>query len=45
MCEKFNKLMKKVQIIIYKISASDSLVRHKIVICLFKKFITKNEKQ
>jgi len=44
-CEKFNKLMKKIRIIIHEISASSSLVRHKIVICLLRKFITKSEEQ
>jgi len=37
--------MKKAQITIQEISASTSLVRHKIVIHLFEKFITKNKKQ
>jgi len=44
MCKKFNKFMKKTWIIIQEISASNSLVRHKIVIHLSEKFITKNEK-
>jgi len=37
--------MKKTRIIIYEISASNSLVKHKIVIYLFEKFIIKSEKQ
>jgi len=37
--------MKKIKIIIYEISASSSLVKHKIIIHLFEKFITKSEKQ
>jgi len=45
MCEKFNKLIRETQIMIHKISVLSSLVRHKIVIHLFEKFITKNEKQ
>jgi len=44
MCEKFNRFIKKIKIIIHEISASSSLVKHKIVIHLFEKFITKNEK-
>jgi len=36
--------MKKTRIIIYEISALDSLVKHKIIICLFERFIIKNEK-
>ncbi len=43
-CEKFNKLIKKTKIIIHEISASSSLVEHKIIIYLFEKFITKDEK-
>jgi len=43
MCKEFNKFMKKIKIIIHEISASSSLVKHKIVICLFEKFIIKNE--
>jgi len=43
-CEKFNKLMKKIQITIHEISTSSSLVKHKIIIHLFEKFIIKNEK-
>ncbi len=35
--------MKKIKIIIHEISALSSLVEHKIVICLFERFITKNE--
>jgi len=45
MCKKFNKLMKKTKITVYEISASNSLVKHKIVICLFERFIIKNEEQ
>jgi len=37
--------MKKTRITIQEISALSSLMRHKIVICLFEKFITKSEKQ
>jgi len=44
MNEEFNRLMKKTRIIIYEISASSLLVRHKIVIHLFEKFIIKSEK-
>jgi len=44
MCEEFNKFIKKIRIIIHEILASISLVKHKIVIQLFEKFITKNEK-
>jgi len=44
-CKKFNKLMKKTQITIYKISASNSLMKHKIIICLSERFITKSEEQ
>jgi len=44
-CKEFNRLMKKIKIIIYEILASNSLVRHKIVICLFEKFIIRDEKQ
>jgi len=44
MCEEFDKFIKKIKIIIHKISASDSLVKHKIVIHLFEKFIIKDEK-
>jgi len=45
MCEEFNRFMKKTKITVHEISASSSLVRHKIVIHLFEKFIIKNEKQ
>jgi len=45
MYEEFNKLMKEIKIIIHEIFISDSLVRHKIVIHLFEKFIIKNKKQ
>jgi len=45
MCEEFNKLMKKTKITVHKISALSSLVKHKIVIHLFEKFIIKNEEQ
>jgi len=45
MYEEFNELMKKTKITVYEMSASSSLVKHKIVICLFEKFIIKNEKQ
>jgi len=45
MCKEFNKLMKKIKITVHKISALSSLMRHKIIICLFEKFITKDEKQ
>jgi len=45
MCKEFDKLMKKIRITVYEISASNSLVEHKIIIHLFEKFITKNEKQ
>jgi len=42
-CEEFNRLMKKIRIIIYEISALSLLVRHKIIIYLFERFIIKNE--
>jgi len=45
MYKEFNKLIKKTKTTIYEISASNSLVRHKIIIYLFEKFITKNEEQ
>jgi len=45
MCEEFNKLIKKIRIIIHRISALSSLVEHKIVICLFEKFITRSKEQ
>ncbi len=45
MCEEFDKLIKKMRIIIHEISASNSLVRHKIIIHLFEEYITKNEEQ
>jgi len=44
-CEEFNRFMKKIKIIIHEISALSSLMKHKIVIHLFEKFITKSEKQ
>jgi len=37
--------MKKVEITVHKISALSSLMKHKIIIHLFERFITKNEKQ
>jgi len=40
-CKEFNKFMKKTKTTVQK----SSLVKHKIVICLFEKFITKSEKQ
>jgi len=43
MCKEFNKLMKKIKIIIHEVSALSSLIEHKIVIYLFEKFITRNE--
>jgi len=43
--KEFNKFMKKTKITVHRISASSSLVEHKIIIHLFEKFITKNEKQ
>jgi len=45
MYKEFNELMKKIRIIICEISASNSLVRHKIIIHLLREFITKNEEQ
>ncbi len=45
MYKKFNELMKKTKIMFHRISALSSLVRHKIIICLFEEFITKNKKQ
>jgi len=45
MCKEFNELIKKTKITVHEISTSSSLVKHKIVICLFEKFITKSEKQ
>jgi len=46
MCEKFNKFIKNIKIVIHNVSASNSqTVKHKIVICLFEKYITKDEKQ
>jgi len=44
-CEEFNKFMKKTRITIHKISASSSVMRYKIVIHLFEKFIIKDEEQ
>jgi len=44
-CKEFNELMKKTKIMICDTSALSLLVRHKIVICLLKKYITKSEKQ
>jgi len=44
-CKEFDKLMKKTRIIIHEISASSSLIEHKIIIYLLEKFITKSEKQ
>jgi len=44
-CKEFNRLIKKIRITVYKISALSSLVKHKIVICLFEKFIIKDEEQ
>ncbi len=44
MCKEFDKLMKKTKITVHEISTLSSLMRHKIVICLFEEFITKNEK-
>jgi len=37
--------MKKVRIMIHEISALNSLMKHRIIICLFEKFITKSEEQ
>jgi len=45
MYKEFNKFMKKTRITIHEISALSSLVRHKIIICLLRKFIIKSEKQ
>ena len=44
MCKEFNKFMKKTKITVYDISALNSLIKHKIIICLSEKYITKNEK-
>jgi len=43
MCKEFDELMKKTRITVHEISALSSLVRHKIVIHLFERFITKSE--
>jgi len=45
MCKEFDKLIKKTWITVYEIFTLNSLVKHKITIHLFEKFITKNEKQ
>ncbi len=46
MCKKFNRLMKNTKTVIYNISASKSLtIKHKIVICLFVRYIIKSEEQ
>ena len=44
-CKEFNKLMKKTRITVHETAALSSLVKHKIVIHLFEKFIIKSEKQ
>ena len=44
-CKEFNKLMKKTKITIHEISTLNSLMRHKIIIHLSEKFITKDEEQ
>jgi len=43
MYKEFNRLMKKIKIIIHETSVLDSLVKHKIIIYLLEKFITKSE--
>jgi len=43
--KKFNKLIKKIKTVNYSASALNLLVKHKIVICLLREYITKNEKQ
>jgi len=46
MYEKFNKLIKEVKTAVYNTSALSSLImKHKIVIYLFERYITKSEKQ
>jgi len=46
MCEKFNKLMRKTKTVIHDTSAlNSSIMKYKIVIHLFEKYIIKNEKQ
>jgi len=46
MCKEFNKLIKNTKTTIHDTSASSSLmVKHKIVIHLLRKFITKSEEQ
>jgi len=44
MCEEFDKLIKEIKITVHRISTLNSLMKHKIIICLSEKFITKNEK-
>jgi len=45
MYEKFNKFIKKIRITIHNTSTLSLSMKHKIVIYLFEKYITKNEKQ
>ena len=46
MCKEFDKFIKKIKTAVCDTSALSSLImRHKIVIYLFEKYITKNEKQ
>ncbi len=46
MCEKFNRFIKNTRTVICNTSATNHLtIEHKIVICLFVRYIIKSEKQ